>query len=405
MNLSDSEVKKLEEKQLLEFLDSYNLLIETGRQHAKDFEYSPDSILLLCKMFKDSKNGTIHITGMGRSGKVGMIFGNLLKNLGYRVSLIGKTYARPVRKNDLVIAFSGSGWTRTTALNLEDSLKNSACTAAFTSNPNSKIARLADHVILINVDKGISKKVVTSYTKRQMTGKKAPLTPLGTVFELTSMFITFALTSSLVHDSPLYGFVTGANSILHSADKTLDFLFKDGGKDLKSVVRLLETCSSVKNTSPPKVYSVGSGISNIIASITGMRLQHLRINIHNVYDWRFRNKGDVLITFSGGGETEQTLEYIRQAKASGMKTICLTSHGESSVAKESDFPLLIFGRDETKDYSQETKYKFDPVSRTGYYDPSYEYCAAVCCDAIVAQIATDLGITEDLMKEEHANIE
>ncbi|MFW9993010.1 MAG: SIS domain-containing protein [Candidatus Odinarchaeota archaeon] len=402
LNIEKSQIKSLEEKGLKDFFDSYVILIETARRIAKNFEFSPLPILKISQMLQECKERTVHITGMGRSGKVGMIFGNLLKNLGYRVSLIGKTYARPVREGDLVIAFSGSGWTRTTALNIEDSLKNKAYTASYTSNLNSKIARLSDHVIPIIVaeDKETAE---NSYDSRQLEGRIAPLTPLGTVFELTSMFVTFAVTSTLVHDSPLYGFVNGASSILDNADKTLASLTADP-KNIKSVVKLLENCSSVKNTDPPQVFCLGSGISNVISSISGMRFQHLRINIQSVYDWRFRNKGDILIAISGSGETSQTLDYIKQARETGMKVISLTSYGESTMARESDYHLLIHGR-EKGGSSYVEKQQIDPVSRTGYYNPSFEYCAAVTCDALVAQIAADLDITEDTMKKEHANIE
>ncbi|MHA2297906.1 MAG: SIS domain-containing protein [Candidatus Hodarchaeales archaeon] len=414
MFIGETQLKNLEEKGLKEFVDSYKLLTETARRSSRDFEFTPDPVLKICQMLKFCKDRTVHITGMGRSGKVGVIFGNMLKNQGYHVSLIGKTYARPVREEDLMIAFSGSGWTRTTALNLEDSLKNKAYTAAFTATQNSKIGRLADHIIPVDVSDitvkekskilgSIKKEKANSYDSRQLIGKKAPLTPMGTIFELTSMFITFAITSALVHDSPLYGFVRGASNVLNNADKT--FCSITSNPDiLKSVIILLENCSSVKNDNPPQVFCVGSGVSNVVGSISGMRFQHLKINMQSAYDWRFRKDGDVLIAISGSGETIQIVDYIKQASSSGMKVISLTSNDESTVAQESDYTLLIHGREKGKSSYVEVQ-PLDSVSRVGYHDPSFEYCAAVTCDAIVAQIAADLNISEDSMRQEHANIE
>ena len=71
---------------------------------------------LLCEAKKKKK--VIHVTGMGRSGRAVEFFADLLKDLGYKVSIIGRTLALPVQVDDIVIAFSGSGKTSTTVANV-----------------------------------------------------------------------------------------------------------------------------------------------------------------------------------------------------------------------------------------------------------------------------------------------
>ncbi|MHA1541890.1 MAG: SIS domain-containing protein, partial [Candidatus Hodarchaeales archaeon] len=80
---------------------------------------------------------------MGRSGKVGMLFGEMLKNIGFSVSYLGKSLAKPVRTNDIVVGVTGSGWTNFTIRTLQDAIQRGAKILVFTGDEHSLAARLA----------------------------------------------------------------------------------------------------------------------------------------------------------------------------------------------------------------------------------------------------------------------
>lgn len=376
---------KKKEKDLKSFFSAFGILIRTTKSTINAINQNPASLVDFCMTIDEARrnNKRVHLVGMGRSGSTGMLFGEILKNLGVNVSYLGKSLARPVREGDVVIGFTGSGWTGFTTKALEDSIRRKAKILVFTGSLDSKAGRLADHSIQIPI----------GYQRELITDSHAPLTPMGTIFELTTMAISIGVASGIKDGSAVKGFNEGTNEVLQAAEMTYDQLDQDHS-NLESVISTIE--SYIKK---PKrnIFLFGSGIDGIISNISSIRLNHLKINVRSSYDWRFRKKDDLLIAISGSGESSSTLERVRTSP--DMKSISLTSFPESSLALKSDLFLTIEGRD--KRVSPDLK-KLRDLS---FLVPSFEYTAAVTLDSIVAQIALDLGITESQMKEEHANIE
>lgn len=370
--------------QLSSFYSAYQLLINSAKSTINSVNEDPSILVEACRIIEEARNNQIHIVGMGRSGKAGMLIGEMLKNIGFNVTYLGKSLARPVREGDVVIGITGSGYTNFTVQALQDSIRNNAKIICFTGDSKSIAARLADSVI----------QIPTGY-QRDKTTNHAPLTPMGTLFEMNSLAVGMGCVSGIQDGSIVKGFNEGSNEVLSAAEMTLDKI-KANEEFLISFITDLEkySCDSSK-----RVFVFGSGLDSIIASISSIRLSHLKINVKSTYDWRFRKEEDLLIAISGSGASTSTLERVASAKVVKMKTIGLTSFPKSKLALECDNFVEILGR------TEETNAYLQQITELDYYVPSFEYVTAVVLDACVAQLAVDLKITESQMREEHANIE
>ncbi len=381
---------------LSSFYSAFQLLVRTAKRTVNSINENPPCLVEFCKTLEEAKekDKRIHLVGMGRSGKVGMLLGELLKNVGCKVSYLGKSLAKPVRMDDVVIGITGSGWTSFTINTLQESISRGAKILVFTGDQYSLAARLADSIILI--PRGYVKEKFAPVSHAPLTPvTHAPLTPLGTVFEMTTMCVGIGVVLGLRDESSVKGFNENVNEVLRAAEMTINNI-KRNEKPLQQFITLLESYSG---QSEKKLFVYGSGFDSIIASISSIRLSHLRINCKSNYDWRFRSKEDLLIGISGSGVSTSTLERVESAKSAHMSIVGLTSFPESKLAKQSDIFLEIEGR------TEKISADLHQISNLSFLIPSFEYSAAITLDACVAQLAMDLGISEIEMKEEHANIE
>jgi 6-phospho 3-hexuloisomerase len=112
------------------------------------------------------------------------------------VFVVGETTTPAVQKKDLLLAVSGSGETSSTVLITKAAKKQHALIAVITSHKNSTLGRLADTIVRI---KGRSMRNQDfDYLARQLVGGHEPLAPLGTLFELTTMFFLDCIISELM---------------------------------------------------------------------------------------------------------------------------------------------------------------------------------------------------------------
>ena len=150
---------------------------------------------LLVEAYHNRKR--VLVMGAGRSGLVGRAFAMRLKHLGYDVYVLGDTIVSPVKKDDLVIAISGSGRTALIVTAAEAAKSVGAKVAAITTFIDSPLARIADVVVEIPGRTKISR--VEDYFARQVLGLHEPLAPLGTLFEDTTMVFLDAVVAELMH--------------------------------------------------------------------------------------------------------------------------------------------------------------------------------------------------------------
>ncbi|MFN4133951.1 MAG: 6-phospho-3-hexuloisomerase, partial [Candidatus Hadarchaeales archaeon] len=138
----------------------------------------------------------IFAVGAGRSGLVIKAFVMRLMHLDLDVYVIGETITPALRPGDLLVALSGSGETDLIVESARIAKKIGAKIAALTSYPRSRLGRLSDIVVTIPGRTKIAKTKV--FMSRELSGEYAPLTPLGTLFEIGSMVFLDSVVAALM---------------------------------------------------------------------------------------------------------------------------------------------------------------------------------------------------------------
>ncbi len=95
------------------------------------------------------QTGRVFFAGAGRSGLVLRMAAMRLMHLGLTVHVAGDTTTPAISSGDLLLVASGSGTTSGVVKSAETAAKSGARIAAFTTNPDSPLARLADALVII----------------------------------------------------------------------------------------------------------------------------------------------------------------------------------------------------------------------------------------------------------------
>ena len=133
----------------------------------------------------------IYVMGAGRSGLVAKAFAMRLMHLGLKSYVIGETITPAMRSSgDIVVAFSGSGETKTIAELCETAKSIGGRICLVTSKAESRIGKIADCVVVIESHRDRVKNESDEYEVRQMMGEHKSFAPLGTLFETASMVFT-----------------------------------------------------------------------------------------------------------------------------------------------------------------------------------------------------------------------
>lgn len=93
--------------------------------------------------------GRVFVAGAGRSGLVLRMAAMRLMHLGLDVHVAGDTTTPAIGSGDLLLVASGSGTTSGVVKAAETAAKVGARIAAFTTNPDSPLAALADALVVI----------------------------------------------------------------------------------------------------------------------------------------------------------------------------------------------------------------------------------------------------------------
>ena len=95
------------------------------------------------------QTGRVFVAGAGRSGLALRMAGMRLMHLGLTGHVAGDTTTPAISAGDLLLVASGSGTTSGVVKSAETAAKAGARIAAFTTNPDSPLARLADALVVI----------------------------------------------------------------------------------------------------------------------------------------------------------------------------------------------------------------------------------------------------------------
>ncbi|MPL90324.1 3-hexulose-6-phosphate isomerase [bioreactor metagenome] len=140
----------------------------------------------------------IYVMGAGRSGLVAKSFAMRLMHTGFTAYVVGETITPAIGEDDLIVAFSGSGNTKTIGDIAETAKGLGAKVALISSNPQSRIGRIADYVIEIETQRDPVTCDAHEYEIRQMLGEHRSFAPLGTIFETSSLMFGDAVISTLM---------------------------------------------------------------------------------------------------------------------------------------------------------------------------------------------------------------
>ncbi len=167
---------------LIKFLD-------TLERHVRNIKNEIDmrKVQELIEAIEDARS--IFVMGAGRSGFVAKAFAMRLMHLGYNVYVVGETVTPRIRREDLLIAISGSGET-TSVVNISRKAKEliGSKLVAITQNKDSTLAKMSDIVVLLK-----------GKTKMERNDEIAKIAPLGTMFELTALIFLDGLVAELMN--------------------------------------------------------------------------------------------------------------------------------------------------------------------------------------------------------------
>ncbi len=127
----------------------------------------------------------VYISGAGRSKLVGELFAMRLMHMGYDVSVVGEVVTPSIKPGDLLIIVSGSGETEQLMSFAHKAHGVDAQIMLITANPDSTISKYVDQTIHIGEQK-------------QCVPVKGM--PMGTIFELSSLFFFEAVVSRMIHE-------------------------------------------------------------------------------------------------------------------------------------------------------------------------------------------------------------
>jgi 6-phospho-3-hexuloisomerase len=140
---------------------------------------------------------SVFLMGAGRSGLVAKAFAMRLMHLGFSVYVVGETTTPSVQPQDVVIAISGSGETRSIA-DLGKIVKDIGSTLiTVTSKKESTLGIIAD-IAMILPSKTKNDLDAGGYLERNMRGDFKKVPPLGTSFEITSLIFLDSIIAQLI---------------------------------------------------------------------------------------------------------------------------------------------------------------------------------------------------------------
>jgi 6-phospho-3-hexuloisomerase len=140
----------------------------------------------------------IYVIGAGRSGLVAKAFAMRLMHLGLQSYVVGETITPAMGPGDMMVAFSGSGETKTVAELAETAKEIGGNICLVTSKKDSRIGRIADCVVVIESFRDKVRDESAEFEIRQMTGEHKSFAPLGTLFETAAMIFADAIISALM---------------------------------------------------------------------------------------------------------------------------------------------------------------------------------------------------------------
>lgn len=171
--------------------------------------------------------------------------------------------------------------------------------------------------------------------------------------------------------------------------------------------RLIETLVDAYRRGS-KVFVTGAGRSGLVIKAFALRLMHLGFQVYVMGETIVPSmrKGDVLIALSGSGRTKSVVSVAEAAKSVGAVIVSITTYLDSPLARLGDVVVLIPGRTklarEDDYYVRQVMGLHEPLTPLGTL---FEDTVMIFLDGVIVELMEKLGVSEDDLKERHANVE
>lgn len=162
--------------------------------NAVSAELDEKIIMEMLDILTSSRN--VFLLGQGRSGLVARAFAMRLMHLGMGVYVVGETITPSINEDDCLIAISGSGETSYILSTAKIAKKRGAKIVSVTSYDDSSLGKMSDLIISIKGRTKIDSE--KNYIKRQINGRHQSLSPLGTLFEVTTLIFLDGVIAQLM---------------------------------------------------------------------------------------------------------------------------------------------------------------------------------------------------------------
>jgi len=329
---------------------------------------------------------------------VANLFKSFLRNLGYSKVYGPDDIPYIFTPRDLMLSFSGSGTAK--LYTIKTAKKAGAKIVGWTSHPESELGSLSDYLFHI---KGKSKiDYDDGFYDRQIMGTPfAPLTPLGTLFELGLLFTTLSLV----------GFIDKGTEVKEVYRRLCSLCkdYKTYTPDTSQLEKLYEIMPKPQSLETPhvnrKIVVVGEGFSGTVGEFFTTRLRHCAKEgeERNVSFYKDKgtvsvNKGDLVLVISGSA-TKQFYKPTKKVKdEKGVKVGLITSSPTKEWTEISDATVEIPGR-----IIEDLR-----GLRSSYFprDPErsiFELRTLLTAETLIYAINQEENITEADLKNKHAD--
>ena len=159
-----------------------------------------------------------------------------------------------------------------------------------------------------------------------------------------------------------------------------------------------------------RVYVMGAGRSGLVARAFAMRLMHLGLTSYVVGETVTPavNPDDLVVVFSGSGETKTVADIAESAKQVGSRLCLITSKRESRIGRIADCCVVIeSSRDDTGDEAAEFEIR-QMMGKHKSFAPLgtlFETASVIFADAVISRLMEIRGVNVEMLKGRHVNLE
>ncbi|HMA05177.1 MAG TPA: 6-phospho-3-hexuloisomerase [Methanomicrobiales archaeon] len=159
-----------------------------------------------------------------------------------------------------------------------------------------------------------------------------------------------------------------------------------------------------------RVYVMGAGRSGLVARAFAMRLMHLGLTSYVVGETVTPavNPEDLVIVFSGSGETRTVADIAESAKAIGARLCLITSKRDSRIGRIADCCVVI---ESQRDTEGDEHAEFEIRQMMGKHKSFaplgtlFETASVMFADAVISRLMEIKEINVETLKGRHVNIE